>query len=108
MKKIGPLILLIGLAGFAVFLFDFVSADLLEEPKYFLVGFVSMPLIFIGAVMSMPSLQQKYLKQNEEILREQMKTMGEGFYEDREKFCSNCGDCIEKNAKYCSVCGTPL
>ncbi|WP_243299490.1 zinc ribbon domain-containing protein [Bacillus litorisediminis] len=111
MKKFGPLILIIGLAGFVIFLIDFASSDFFEEPKYFWVGFASMPVIFIGAVLSMPAIKQKYLKQNEEILREQMKIMGEafreGFYEDNKKFCSNCGDLIEKQAKFCSICGNP-
>ena len=110
MKKMGPLILCLGIAGFVVFFIDVATSELFNTSAYFWVGFVSMPVILIGAVTSMPAIKQKYLKQNEEILQEQMKIMGEEFqlYEDYKMFCSNCGDRIEKHEKFCPTCGNPL
>jgi hypothetical protein len=92
-------------------MFEFLTLDMWENPKYFWLGFVAMPLIFIGFVLSAPRIQRFFLDRQRDNLRETMKVMGEGLREGLNVPCKNCEKCNHRNeasANYCSHCGTAL
>ncbi|MFY4774145.1 hypothetical protein [Metabacillus sp. RGM 3146] len=70
MKYLGPFLIFIGVAGFGFWVYDFFTAEF--APKYFWAGFVSIPIIFAGSILSMPAIQRSMLKQNGDIIREQI------------------------------------
>jgi len=80
-----------------------------EEPKYFWLSFVGMPLIFIGFVLSDSRIQRFLLKQQRDNIRETMKVMGEGLREglnEPNKICEQCSSRNEASANFCSHCGS--
>ncbi|WP_391201355.1 zinc-ribbon domain-containing protein [Psychrobacillus sp. L4] len=111
MKLIGPFIVLVGIAGLSFALYDFFTLDFFEMPHYSWLPFVSMPLIFVGFVLTGVAYRKKIQKLNEDILRDQMKAVGQGLKEgfsESGHFCSACGHQAERTAKYCSECGKEL
>jgi hypothetical protein len=108
MKFIGPLIILLGFVFLGVSLFDFLNTSGFESPKYFGLGFVGMPLIFIGFITAGPQIQRFLLRRNKESIRESMKIIGEGLREGlnvSDHYCSNCGHNLEQTANFCQKCG---
>lgn len=109
MKKIGPFMIIIGLAGLGFSIFEFLTLDFHEEPKFFWMSFAAIPILFIGFVLTMPAIQRKYLRENEDILKEQTRIIGEGLKEGfvgKQKDCPTCGHSMNINAKFCSECGS--
>jgi hypothetical protein len=111
MKNLGVVLLIIGFVFIGIAMFDFFTLETWEEPKYFWMFFVALPLIFIGFVLNRPRIQKAMLEQQKDTIRETMKVMGEGLnagINPVEKYCSNCGNGAPKEDKYCSKCGTAL
>ena len=134
LRMLGPttaaLGLLLTIIGFGSLLSSFGS---LEPPRYFWCAFVGMPLLFLGAAMSMfgflgsftryvsgeAAPVQKdtfnYLAQGtKEGVRTLATAIGEGLAEgmskDRHvvKRCPSCDHENESDAKFCKNCGTSL
>ncbi|GAA0327810.1 hypothetical protein GCM10008967_17880 [Bacillus carboniphilus] len=108
MKIIGPFMIIIGLAGLGFSIFEFLTLDFHEEPKYFWMSFAAMPIIFVGFILTMPAIQRKILRENEGLIKGQSRIIGEGFKEGfvgKQKYCTNCGHSQNINAKFCSECG---
>jgi hypothetical protein len=95
--------LIIGFVFIGISMFDFFTLDTSEEPKYFWMFFVALPLIFIGFVLNGPRIQKVMLEQQKDTIRETMKVMGEGLSEGINpvsKYCRNCGKCAPKEDKF--------
>jgi len=108
-KNLGPFILIIGLGCLAFSMFEFFTLEMWEEPKYFWLSFVGMPLIFIGFVLSGSRIQRFLLNQQRDNIRETMKVMGEGLREglsQSNKICEKCSRRNEASANFCSHCGS--
>jgi hypothetical protein len=111
MKFIGPFILFIGIAGLSFSLYDFFTSNSWEGPEYFWLGFVAMPVIFVGFILTAIAYRSKITKLDEDLLRDKMRVIGQGLKEgfsNSGHFCSNCGHEAERTAKYCSECGREL
>lgn len=111
MKFIGPFVLFIGIAGLGFSIYDFFTFNSWDGPKYFWVAFVAMPVIFVGFILTGIAYRGKLMTSNEEILRAQMKAVGQGLKEgfsDSGHYCSHCGHQLERDAKFCSECGKAL
>ncbi|WP_192797334.1 zinc ribbon domain-containing protein [Psychrobacillus glaciei] len=111
MKFIGPFIFLIGIAGLAFYFYDLFTSTSSEGPEYFWVGFVAMPVIFVGVILTAFAYRANITKLDEDLLRNKMRVVGQGLKEglsDSGHYCSNCGHPSELDAKYCSECGKEL
>lgn len=111
MKNLGVVLLFLGVGMLGFSMVDFFTLDQWEEPKYFWMGFVAMPLIFIGFVLNGPRIQKVMFNQQKDILKETMKVMGEGLNEgfrSGEKYCPKCGNGARKEDEFCSSCGSSL
>ncbi|MFF2753097.1 zinc-ribbon domain-containing protein [Psychrobacillus sp. NPDC058041] len=111
MKFIAPFVLFIGIAGLGFSVYDFFTSNRWEGPEYFWLGFVALPVIFVGFILTGIAYRSKIIKSNEEILRAQMRAVGQGLKEglsDSGHYCSNCGHQYERDAKFCSECGNLL
>ena len=90
-------------------MFEFFALDMWEQPNYFWLGFVGIPLIFIGFVLSGSHIQRFLFNQQRDNLRETMKVMGEGLREglrDPNKICGKCSRGNDTSANFCSHCGS--
>ena len=111
MKIIGPFIVFLGLSGITFALFEFLTLEGFEQPKYFWLFFVSMPFVFIGFILTGVGYRKNIQKLNEDILRDQMRAAGQGLKEglsDSIQYCSDCGHSSARTSKFCSECGKSL
>jgi hypothetical protein len=111
MKTFGVFLLLTGFGLLGFSMYDFFTLDTWEDPKYFWMGFVALPLIFIGFVLNGQRIQRAMFEQQKDNLRETMKVMGEGLREGlspESKYCPSCGKSVKSEDKFCSSCGKPL
>jgi hypothetical protein len=134
LRILGPTMAALGLLltiiGFGSLLSSFRST---EPPRYFWCGFVGMPLLFVGAAMSMfgflgsvtryvsgeaAPVQKDTFNYLAQGTREGVKTLasavGEGLAEgigkDRQavKKCLSCDHENDSDAKFCKNCGSSL
>ncbi|MCA1029692.1 zinc ribbon domain-containing protein [Bacillus timonensis] len=113
MRLLGILLLLGGFGCLGFSIFDFFTLQGMEEPKYFWLGFVGMPMIFIGFVLNGSAIQRYMFNQQKDTLRDTMKVVGEGLREGLEPestsaFCTKCGHSVKRTDKFCSSCGGSL
>jgi ribosomal protein S27AE len=111
MKNVGVGLIVMGVVLTIIAGYDFFTLDMWEEPKYFWMFFVALPLIFIGLVLNGQRIQKAMFEQQKDTLRETMKVMGEGLNEGlsrKDKFCPNCGKSVSSEDKFCSECGNSL
>ncbi|NGQ94511.1 hypothetical protein G3578_04870 [Brevibacillus sp. SYP-B805] len=110
-KNFGLFILIAGFVCLGFSMFEFLTLDMWETPKYFWLAFVALPLLFFGFVLSAPRIQRSLLNQQRDNIRETMKVMADGLREGlhaTNKICEKCNHRNEASAIYCSHCGTAL
>lgn len=131
---VGPVVLALGLICTLISLVDFFSAG--GPPKLFWLGFVGLPLIFAGSVMTMMGFAGKIARfhaaQYAPVAKDTFNYMAEGtqdgvqtvarsivrgIYEagtvdktaaDSSLTCPGCGFVETADAAYCSGCGAAL
>jgi hypothetical protein len=111
MERLGVFLAFLGVGLMIVAGYDFFTLDLWEEPKYFWMFFVGMPLLFVGFVLNGPRLQRIMLEKQKDTIRETMKVMGEGInagLNKVDKYCPHCGEGSAVDDNFCSKCGKAL
>ena len=128
LRRVGPIVFAVGLLLLIISGVDFFTAE--GMPKLFWLGFVAMPLMFVGGVCSMygfmGALFRYQLNEGMPVAtdsmnyaagetRGAMKTVAgaitEGVREgmqDGRIVCAKCGASNERDSKFCKACGGGL
>ena len=134
LRLIGPLVLVAGLVLVVIALVDFFSAfGGSEPPRYFWCGFVGLPLMWLGFVLSSAGFAgavQRYLagesapvakdtanylaRETKEGIQTVAAAVGEGLAAGRREgssnfiVCPQCRQANEPDACFCKACGAAL
>ncbi|NDI36543.1 zinc ribbon domain-containing protein [Chengkuizengella sediminis] len=132
LRVIGPIILFAGVISIVIAMVDFFTLEGFEQPKYFWLMFVGLPLIFVGLVISglgygsavaryqsreyTPVVSDTFnhlSKQSSDGIRNISKAIREGASQETDSQtkslqCSKCGMVNEKDAKFCKNCAQSL
>ena len=125
LRTVGPIIFVIGLLCAIISAANLFTAD--GEPTLFWLGFVGLPLMFVGGVMSMFGWQAALLRyharegapvagetfnymagETREGIRDVAAAVGEGLRGAARKTCAKCGAGNEADAKFCKACGAAI
>lgn len=126
-RLLGPLLLIIGVACMLVAFIDFFTLQGFEEPKFFWLFFVAIPILFIGFILSnlgyggsIAKYQSReyapvakdtfnYLaKETTFGVKEISKALHSESASKRSLVCPNCKQQNPDNAKFCNDCGEKL
>ena len=126
-RLLGPILLFIGVACICVALIDFFTLQGFEEPKFFWLFFIALPIIFIGFVLSglgfggsIAKYQSReyapvakdtfnYLaKETTSGVREISNALQQGSASNLSSTCHSCHQQNSINAKFCNHCGEKL
>ncbi|MBN6188698.1 zinc ribbon domain-containing protein [Aneurinibacillus sp. BA2021] len=109
-KTFGVCMMAVGIICLLISMFEFLTLDMWETPRFFWLFFVGASLIFLGFVLLGPHIQRYWLKRNGDIIRDSMKLMGRGLQEGLEEnlTCPECNYPNKLSANFCSHCGTSL
>ena len=127
-RRIGPLLLVIGVVCIIIAMVDFFTLDFFEEPKYFWLFFVAMPIIFIGFIVTNAGYAQdaaKYMsremapvtsetfnyiaKETQEGVEAVAKAVQRGKAEVvQAKHCQSCQTLNKVGANFCNECGQSI
>lgn len=127
-RTLGPIILGIGILFFIIAAVDLFTADMFNEPKYFWLAFIGMPLMGVGGCFCSLGYGAKVAEyQSREmapVIKDTINYLAEETQEGVEtisravqkgkssvvqaKQCSYCNELNKLDAKYCNECGKPL
>ena len=126
-RMLGPACLIIGVVCMVVAAIDFFTLQGFEEPKYFWLFFVALPMLFIGFVLSglgfggvMAKYQSReyapvakdtfnYLaKETTSGVREISNAIQQGSALNRSITCPNCQHDNPNSSNFCKACGGKL
>ena len=127
-RTIGPLLLVSGVVCLIIAMVDFFTLDFFEEPKYFWLFFVGMPIIFIGVIVTNAGYAQdaaKYMSREmapvasetfnyiAEETQEGVETIAKAVQRGKAevvqaKQCPSCRTLNILDAKFCNECGQAL
>ncbi len=123
-RIVGPLVFLVGVACVVTAGVDFFTAD--DIPRLFWLGFVGMPLLFVGSVLLMAGFMGAVARyaaaeqapvaadtfnyvagETGEGVRAVASAVREGLAAGARR-CAACGEGNDAGAKFCDACGEPL
>ncbi|HWO76550.1 MAG TPA: zinc ribbon domain-containing protein [Bacillus sp. (in: firmicutes)] len=126
-RILSPVFLVIGSICLVVALIDFFTLQAFEEPKYFWLFFVAMPIIFIGFVLTgfgyggtIAKYQSRELApvakdtfnylstETTSGVKEISKAISEGAHSSHSVSCNKCHQENPIQAKFCNHCGEKL
>jgi hypothetical protein len=118
-RVVGPLVLLAGLGCLVVAVHDLMTVEGFEEPTRFWLGFVGVPLLAVGGWLCMAGYggaaaryqageMAPVLRDSASYLSDGRGVMGVGRTGARGRFCSECGQGNDAEARFCDACGTAL
>lgn len=126
-RFLGPVLLVIGVICLIVALIDFFTLQGFEEPKFFWLFFVALPILFIGFVLAglgfggaiakyesreyAPVVKDtiNYLAtETASGVKEISKAIQEGASSTHSMTCSKCNEENPIHAKFCNDCGEKL
>ena len=127
-RRLGPLLLVSGVVCLIIAMVDFFTLDFFEEPKYFWLGFVGMPIIFIGSIVTYAGYGQdaaKYMSREmapvtsetfnyiAEETQEGVETVAKAVQRGKAevvqaKKCPNCQTLNKVDANFCNECGASI
>ena len=127
-RKTGPLVVGIGVIMMIIAFVDFFTLDMFEEPKYFWMFFVGIPLVAIGSFLSSlgygadiaryrtremaPVVKDTFnylaneTKEGVEAIADAVQKGKSKVIEAKE--CSYCHELNKMDAKFCNECGRKL
>ncbi|MBB3206396.1 RNA polymerase subunit RPABC4/transcription elongation factor Spt4 [Rhodopirellula rubra] len=131
LRVVGPLILLVGILFTIVGLGSFFSSfGGFEPPRYFWCGFVGLPLMFVGAVMTqvayVGAIARYHAGEIAPVGKDTFNYMAEGTQGGVKTMasalaaglsegisgdkigCPQCGNANDRQAKFCDECGSSL
>jgi hypothetical protein len=125
LRTFGPVIFGVGLLCAIISAVNLFTAD--GEPKLFWLGFIGLPLMFVGGVMSMFGWQAALLKyqareagpvagqsfnylagETREGIRDVVAAVGEGLRGQARISCPKCDAPNDADAKFCKSCGAQM
>ncbi|MEO4055158.1 zinc ribbon domain-containing protein [Solibacillus sp. CAU 1738] len=126
-RILGPTLLIISLVCMIVAAVDFFTLQIFEEPKYFWLFFVAIPLLFVGFTLSglgyggnLAKYQSReyapvakdtfnYLAKETTVgVKEISNAIQQGNKSNQSLNCLNCHQQNPINAKFCNQCGEHL
>jgi len=127
-RTVGPLLLVCGIVCIIIAMVDFFTLDFFEEPKYFWLGFVGMPIIFIGSIVTYAGYGQdaaKYMSREmapvasetfnyiAEETQEGVETVAKAVQRGKAevvqaKQCPSCQTLNKVDANFCNECGASV
>jgi hypothetical protein len=134
LRKIGPLVFIAGLICTIIAMINFFSCfGSMEPPRLFWLGFIGLPLMFVGGVMSQFGFLGTFTRfvagetapvavdtvnymadetkgAVETVAKSAAKGIAEGVEAGRAaaNFCPNCGISLNASFKFCPKCGKEL
>ncbi|MFG0254731.1 MAG: zinc ribbon domain-containing protein [Rhodopirellula sp. JB053] len=131
LRVLGPLILLTGIGFTIVGMVSFIASfGSFEPPRYFWCGFVGLPLMFVGAVMTqvgfVGAIARYHAGEIAPVGKDTFNYMAEGTQggvktmasaigaglsegmQSNSVRCVKCGSANDAQAKFCDECGTAL
>lgn len=130
LRIFGPIITIIGIVLLVIAISDFFAAmnsPFGHGPKKFHLGFIGMPSIFVGLVMTsagyMGTVARYQASQVAPVAKDYTNYMVEGtkesihtvastvagaFKGETKSFCPNCGNDLKPDDAFCDNCGKPL
>ena len=127
-RTLGPIILGAGILCVAIAGIDFFTLDFFEEPKYFWLFFVGLPLLFVGANICLlgygADLAKYQSREMAPVAKDTFNYLANETTEGVEaitravqkgkstvveaKVCSACQELNKMDAKFCNECGQLL
>ena len=125
LRTFGPIIFAVGLLCAIISAVNLMTAD--GEPKLFFLGFIGLPLMFVGGAMSMFGWQSALLRyqarevgpvagqsfnylagETREGIRDVAAAVGEGLRGEQKVSCPKCSAINDADAKFCKACGAAM
>jgi len=127
LRVLGPMIAIAGIICTAIAFIDLLTLDFFEEPKFFGLAFLGIPLLFVGGVMSMfgygGTIAKYQSREYAPVAKDTFNYIAQetkpGLKEIADAFngeqaqskrtqCKNCHFENNHHAKFCNQCGTKL
>ena len=125
LRTFGPIIFAVGLLCAIISVVNLMTTD--DEPKLFFLGFIGLPLMFVGGVMSSFGWQSVLLRyQAREVgpvagqsfnylagetrdgIRDIAAAVGEGVRGEQHVLCPKCNASNDTDARFCKACGAAM
>jgi hypothetical protein len=125
LRTVGPIVFCVGLLCAIISAVNLFTAS--GEPTLFWLGFVGLPLMFVGAVMSMTgwvgALARYHAREGAPVagetfnymagetrdgIRDVAAAVGEGLRGERQIACAKCGTQNDEDSKFCKACGAAI